>query len=90
MKSIDLGVDPNPILDTPIVDAPTIEIPPASNPLPPPSIEFTAPAAAESKIVEIQQQLNSDSQYSILEDDMALLATEGLLDSNDNFSGWVK
>ena len=73
-------VPPTPGLEEPIAPiAPTPPIVPA---------EFTEPTIAIQKVEAIVQSLNEDPNYSIGTDDLSLLESEGLLDSE--LEGWVK
>lgn len=50
----------------------------------------TSPKTVEEKIETIQKQMIEDTQYSFVDEDIALLESEGLLENKEEMKGWVK
>lgn len=47
------------------------------------------PEAAQKQILEVKEQINSDVQYALHEDDLETLVSEGLVEDTE-IKAWVK
>ncbi len=52
--------------------------------------EFSKPEAAVAKVAIVIETLNEDPNYAIVTDDLDLLVSEGIVESDSELKGWVK
>ncbi|MFV8250467.1 hypothetical protein [Bdellovibrio bacteriovorus] len=76
-------VSPSPIEGSPVISP---DAPVAEDPLPP---EMAKPELAKAKVDDLMKQINQDPNYEIGVEDVELLTSEGLIDS-DEIKGLVK